>query len=321
MALDPDIAAVMHRFGVDGPAPVPLPGAAERRAGHREFARAVAPEAPPPAGSVADDTLAGVPVRIYRPRPPGPAPAVVYCHGGGFVVGDLDTHDAICRRLCRDVEAVVIAVGYRLAPEHPFPAAYEDCLAVARHVAGHPERFGGGSGVFALAGDSAGATLAAAVALALRDAGTPVAAQLLAYPVTDLTGRGGYPSMEENATGYGMTTAAIENDILLYVGNDPGTAADGRASPLLAESHRGLAPAVIGVGGFDPLRDQVLAYARALEEAGVTVRSHLYPGLVHGFVDYAALAPAADAAVAELVRELRTLLRPAAAAPPRAVPR
>ncbi|GHB66305.1 acetylhydrolase [Streptomyces cirratus] len=314
MALDPDIAALMHRFGVDGPPPVPLPGVAERRAGRRELARALAPYPPLPVGSVADDTLAGVGVRIYRPRSAGPAPAVVYCHGGGFVVGDLDTHDAVCRRLCRDVAAVVVAVGYRLAPEHPYPAAYEDCLAVARDVAGHPERFGGGSGVFALAGDGAGATLAAAVAPALRDAGTPVAALLLAYPVTDLTGRGGYPSMEENATGYGTTTAAIENDILLYVGNDPGTAADGRASPLLAESHRGPAPAVIGVGHFDPLRDQVLAYARALEEAGVAVRPHLYPGLVHGFMDYAALAPAADAAVTELFGELRALVRPPAPA-------
>lgn len=175
--------------------------------------------------------------------------------------------------------------------------------------------------MFALAGDSAGATLAAAVALALRDAGTPVAAQLLAYPVTDLTGRGGYPSMEENATGYGMTTATIENDILLYVGNDPGAAADDRVSPLLAGSHRGLAPAVIGVGGFDPLRDQVLAYARTLEEAGVAVRSHLYPGLVHGFMDYAAVVPAAAAAVAELFGELRALLRPAAAHAATAVPR
>ncbi|MFJ6720851.1 alpha/beta hydrolase [Streptomyces sp. NPDC091259] len=322
MPLDPDIAALMDRFGVGGAPPVPPPDTAERRAGNRRLSLALAPDPPLAVGSVADDTLAGVPVRIYRPRPPGPAPAVVYCHGGGFIVGDLDTHDAICRRLCRDVEAVVVAVGYRLAPEHPFPAAYEDCLAVARDVAGHPERFGGGSGVFALAGDSAGADLAAAVALALRDAGTPVAAQLLAYPVTDLTGRGGYPSMEEYATGYVLTTAEIEEQILLYVGNDPGTAADGRASPLLAEDHRGSAPAVIGVGELDPLRDQAMAYARTLEDAGVPVRAHLYPGLVHGFLAYDALAPAADAAVAELLGELRALVRPTAgAAGPTAAPR
>ncbi|MEU6893121.1 alpha/beta hydrolase [Streptomyces sp. NPDC046557] len=323
MPLDPDIAALMHRLGVEGPSPGPPPGMAERRAGNRRLSLAVAPDPPLAVGSVADDTLAGVPVRIYRPRPAGPAPAIVFCHGGGFIVGDLDTHDAVCRRLCRDVEAVVIAVDYRLAPEHPFPAAYEDCLAVARDVAGHPERFGGGSGVFALAGDSAGANFAAAIALALRDAGTPVAAQLLAYPVTDLTGRGGYPSMEENATGYVLTTAEIEDDILLYVGDDPATAADGRASPLLAEDHRNLAPAVIGVGEFDPLRDQVLAYARALEDAGVAVRPHLYPGLVHGFLNYDALVPAADAAVAELFGELRALVRPTAAptAPSTAAPR
>ncbi|MGW7103705.1 alpha/beta hydrolase [Streptomyces sp. NPDC054838] len=313
MALDPDIAALMHRFGADGPPPVPLPDVAERRARDRRLSPAVAPAPPIAVGSVADDTLAGVPVRIYRPRPAGPAPAVVFCHGGGFVAGDLDTHDALGRRLCRDVAAVVVAVGYRLAPEHPFPAAYEDCLAVARDVVGHPERFGGGSGVFALAGDGAGANLAAAVALALRDSGTPVAGQLLAYPVTDLTGRGGYPSMAENATGYGLTAAEIEDDILLYAGNDPATAADGRASPLLAEDHRALAPAVIGVGEFDPLRDQALAYARVLADAGVPVSSHRYPGLVHGFLDYAAHVPAADAATAELLGELRALLRPTAA--------
>ncbi len=178
----------------------------------------------------------------------------------------------------------MVSVGYRLAPGHPFPAGYGDCLAVARHVAVHRARFGGGP--IALAGDSAGANFAAALALALRDDGTPVAAQLLAYPATDLSGRTAYPSMVENATGYLLTAVECENDIQLYTGGDPATLAAPRVSPLLAADHTGLAPAVIGTGEHDPLRDQGLAYAEVPAAAGVPVGKHLYPGLIHGCLTY-----------------------------------
>jgi acetyl esterase len=165
------------------------------RQGNRMLSLAVALDPPVAVGRVADDTLAGVPVRIYRPEAAGPAPTIVFLHGGGFIVGDLDTHDSVCRRLVRDLGAVVVSVAYRLAPEHPFPAGYEDSVGAARHVADHIDDFGGGK--LAVAGDSAGGNLAAGVAQAFRDEGRPLAAQLLAYPATDLSGTRDYPSHRE----------------------------------------------------------------------------------------------------------------------------
>ncbi|WP_045710960.1 alpha/beta hydrolase [Streptomyces rubellomurinus] len=305
MAMDPGIEALLHRFGLDGPPPAAAPTVEQMRAGNRQLSLAVAPDPPLAVGSVADDTLAGVPVRVYRPEGGGPGPTVLFIHGGGWIVGDLDTHDNVCRRLCRDIDAVVVSVGYRLAPEHPFPAGYDDCLAVARHVAATLSRFG--AGTLALAGDSAGGNLAAAVALALRDAGTPVAAQLLAYPATDLSGRTDYPSMAENATGYLLTAAECLHDIELYTGGDAATKADPRVSPLLAD-HKGLAPAVIGVGEHDPLRDHGIAYADALAADGVPVRQHVYPGLIHGFLNYDSVVPAVETAVAQLYGEFRDFI-------------
>ncbi|GHF38045.1 acetylhydrolase [Kitasatospora xanthocidica] len=307
--VDPQIAALMNRFGVAGPPPATAPTVEEMRAGNRMLSLAVAPSPPLDVASVRDERLAGVPVRIYRPEAAGAAPTVVFFHGGGFIVGDLDTHDGVCRRLCRDLGAVVVSVGYRLAPEHPFPAAYDDSLAVARQVGDHPADFGGGP--LALAGDSAGANLAAAVALAFRDEDRPLAAQLLAYPITDLrTGRD-YPSRTECATGYLLTTDEVENDIRLYLADDPGAGERAPASPLLAEDLRGLAPAVVGCGELDPLRDEGLAYADALAAAGVPVSRHRYPGLIHGFINYDTHSPAVDAAVTEMYTELGALLRAA----------
>ncbi|MFI9200338.1 alpha/beta hydrolase [Streptomyces sp. NPDC053048] len=312
MPVDPSIAALLKQFGLDGPQPVTQPSVAEMRAADRALALAVAPDPPIEVGSVTDDTVAGVHVRVYRPEAAAdngsgtvPMPTVVYFHGGGFVVGDLDTHDGVCRRLCRDVGAVVVGVGYRLAPEFPFPSGFDDCVAVTSTVGDHLTDYGGGP--LAVAGDSAGANLAAVVALAFRDEGRPLAAQLLAYPVTDLSGKGGHPSRTRNATGYALTTARIERVTELYLAGAP--AADfPPASPLRAGSHTGLAPAVIGCAEYDPLRDEGLAYADALIAAGVPVRKHMYPGLIHGFVSFAARSKAADAAVAEMFTEFGELL-------------
>lgn len=154
-----------------GPSPAMPPTLTEACEGLRKLTLAAAPNPPLAVGSVTDDTVAGIPVRVYRPRQGGIAATVVFFHGGGFVAGDLDTHDSICRRLCRDVKAVVVSVDHRLAPEHPSPAAYEDALAVSRHVARHPESFGGGP--LALAGDSAGGNLAASVALTSATRASP----------------------------------------------------------------------------------------------------------------------------------------------------
>ncbi|MER5636531.1 alpha/beta hydrolase [Kitasatospora sp. NPDC002227] len=312
--LDPRIAALLEQFGVDGPPPATAPTVQEMRAGNRMLSLAVAPDPPVSVGAVQDTSLAGVPVQIYRPFESargGRVPTVLFIHGGGFVVGDLDTHDGICRRLCRDAAAVVVSPDYRLAPEHPFPLGYEDCLAVAHHVADHLADFGGSHGPLAVAGDSAGGNLATGVALAFRDEGRPLAAQLLAYPTTDLRSGIDYPSRTECATGYLLTTAEVENDMRLYLADAPAAADRAPASPLLAENLRGLAPAVIGCGELDPLRDEGLAYADALAAAGVPVRKHRYAGLIHGFLNYDSHSRAVDAAVTELFTELRELLQAA----------
>ncbi|MFD7342137.1 alpha/beta hydrolase [Streptomyces violascens] len=306
--IDPQIAALLKQFGVDGRPPAAAPTVEEMRVGNRMLALAVAPDPPIKVESVRDDRLAGVPVRIYRPEGTDTAPTVVFIHGGGFIVGDLDTHDGVCRRLCRDLGAVVVSPDYRLAPEHPFPAAYDDCLAAAHHVADHPAGFGGGP--LALAGDSAGANLAAGLALAFRDEGRPLAAQLLAYPVMDLRIGIGYPSRTECATGYLLTTAECEHDIRLYLADDLTAGSRAPASPLLAKSLQGLAPAVVGCGELDPLRDEGLAYADALAAAGVPVTKHRYPGLIHGFINYDTHSQAIDAAVTQMYTELDRLLRP-----------
>ncbi|WP_189173935.1 alpha/beta hydrolase [Streptomyces lasiicapitis] len=318
--IDPQIAALLKQFGVDGPPPATAPTLEEMRAGNRMLSLAVAPNPPIEVASARETELAGVRVRVYRPKeaPPPPneatlppkettlPPTLIFIHGGGFIVGDLDTHDGVCRRLCRDLNAVVVSPAYRLAPEHPYPAAYEDCLAVAHHVADHPADFGGGP--LALAGDSAGANLAAGVAQTFRDESRPLAAQLLAYPITDLRIGIDYLSRTECATGYLLTTAECEKDIRLYLSTDPTAATRAPASPLLAENLHNLAPAIIGCGDLDPLRDEGLAYADALTTAGVPVKKHRYPGLIHGFINYATHSPAVEAAVTEMTTELAELL-------------
>ncbi len=246
-----------------------------------------------------------LPARIYRPEAEGELPTIVFFHGGGFVIGDVDTHDNQCRVLCREAEAVVLSVGYRLAPEHPFPAAPEDCFAATRWAAEHVAELGGDAGRIAVAGDSAGGNLAAVTALMARDAGGPaLAAQLLIYPGTDF--EGGYPSETENAEGFFLTRADMEWFREQYLaGADP---TDPLLSPVHCPDLAGLPPAVVITAEFDPLRDQGDAYARALEEAGVHVIARSYGGLIHGFFDLGALSPAAAEATDEVCADVRGLL-------------
>ncbi|WP_039638624.1 alpha/beta hydrolase [Streptomyces sp. 769] len=273
-------------------------------------ATAVLPE-PIDVGSVENTTLPGpagrIPVRIYRPDGGGPFPTVVFFHGGGFVTGDLDTHDDVTRRMCRDVNAVVVAVEYRLAPEHPFPAAYDDCLAATRWIAEHIDDYGCRRDRLAVAGDSAGGNLAATVALTFRDEGRPLAAQLLVYPVTDFVGD--HPSRTENANGYFLSTQDVLDLQHLYAGHDPALRGSFKVSPLRADSFAGLAPAVVATAQYDPLRDEGDAYAQALEDAGVDVFARTYAGLIHGFLNLFPVSPAADAAVTELYTRLKHQLR------------
>jgi acetyl esterase len=252
-------------------------------------ARAVAP--PPAVASVANVTIRGavgvLPARVYR-MSQETAPTVVFFHGGGWVAGDLETHDRQARRLAIDTGAVIISVDYRRAPEARFPGPFEDCFAAVRDALARIGEFGRDSRRIAVAGDSAGGNLAAAVAIACRDAGIKLAAQLLIYPAVDLAGayadhadNARFPSRAENAAGYFLSSAAMQWYGRQYLGDLSG--ADWRASPLRAENLAGLAPAVVGTAWYDPLRDEGEAYCQALEAAGVPVKYHPGLGLIHGY--------------------------------------
>ena len=247
-----------------------------------------------------------IPVRIYRPSGSGAAPTVVFFHGGGFVIGDLDTHDDHGRLLCRDLDAVVVSVDYRLAPEHKFPAGFEDCLAATRWAAANIDDLGGNPTRLAVAGDSAGGNLAAAVALAAREENLPLRAQLLIYPGVDFTDDDTHPSRLENAEGYFLTADDMVWFREHYIHDDH--VRDPRASVLHAEDLAGVAPAVIGVAEFDPLRDEGEAYAKKLSDAGVEVVLHRFDGLVHGFYGMGPLSAAAAEAVRALNADFRRLL-------------
>ncbi|MFI5957985.1 alpha/beta hydrolase [Cryptosporangium sp. NPDC051539] len=274
------------------------------------------PSTLPAVAAVEDVTIDGpgstpLPGRIYRPEAGGPVPTIVFFHGGGFVLGDVETHDDHGRWLCREVGAVVVSVGYRLAPESPFPGPVDDALVAVRWAAARISDLGGDPDRLAVAGDSAGGNLAAVVAQDCRDAGGPaLAAQLLLYPATDFAGD--YPSMAENADGYFLT----ESDMIWFTthyvpsGADPG---DPRLSPLRGRLE-GLPPAVVATAGFDPLRDAGDAYASALGDAGVRTITHRFDGLIHGFFGLGPVSPASEEAVRTVCASLKQLLRPAGSA-------
>lgn len=231
-----------------------------------------------------------------------PAPTIVYFHGGGWVAGDLFTHERQARTLALEADAVVLSVDYRRPPETPFPGAFEDCLAATRWAAANIGKLGGDPARLAVAGDSAGGNLAAAVAQASRKGGPRLAAQLLIYPAVDLAGNYGaatenakYPSRQQNADGYFLTGDAMRFFAGHYLPN-PKDGEDPRASPLRNADLAGLPRAVITTAEFDPLRDEGEAYAAALKKAGVEVVYFREAGMVHGYFGMGAASPAADAA-------------------------
>jgi acetyl esterase/lipase len=247
--------------------------------------------------TVADTEIAGVPVRVYRPLGAAPGavlPTLVWFHGGGFVIGDLDTADPTARKLANRSGSIVVSVDYRRAPEHTFPAAPEDCWAVTSAIAaGAAAAHGGDSKRLAVGGDSAGGDLAAVTAVRARDSGITLRHQLLVYPITDL--RMGFPSIDENGEGYLLTKAGMRWFHDHYLA--PGEAEDPMASPLLTADLTGVAPAHVLTAGFDPLRDEGDAYAAALAAAGVDVVHDRYPSMIHGFFAMGSITPVAEEAV------------------------
>jgi acetyl esterase len=258
---------------------------------------------PEPVASVEDLRVNGpdgsFAIRVYSPERIEPSPALVYFHGGGWVVCDLDTHDVICRAIARRSGAVVVAVDYRLAPEHKFPAAVIDCYAATQWVSGNAERLGIDPRRIAVGGDSAGGNLSAVVSLESRDnAGPHIALQVMVYPVTDLSSFD-TPSYREFAEGYGLTASEMEWFSTHYLAR-PEDARCVHASPLLAQDLRGLPPALVITAECDPLRDEGEAYARRLQEAGVPVRLTRYAGMIHPFFSLAGGVTQARQAIAEV---------------------
>jgi acetyl esterase len=244
-----------------------------------------------------------IPLRIYRPSAESGLPAALYFHGGGWVIGNLDTHDNTCRRLARESGAAVVSVDYRLAPENPYPAAPEDCYAALEWVAHESETLRFDRSRLAVAGDSAGGNLAAVVAQMARDRGGPgLTFQLLIYPATDLGCDTG--SMRDNAEGYFLTKSAMEWFWTQYLGDRSGERA-AYSSPLSAASLADLPAAMVVTAEFDPLRDEGEAYARRLKESGVDVDLRRYDGVIHGFVSMAGMIPRGADAVRDAGAALR----------------
>ena len=307
MTLDPQARTLLERAARAKYPPVHTVQPALARRMYREMCRALQPP-PPEVASVADLSFPGpggpVALRLYRPGTAQDArlPVVVFFHGGGFTIGDLDTHDVPCRTLANFSRCAVLSVDYRLGPEHKFPAAFEDSVAAVCWTAAHAAALGLDVQRIAVAGDSAGGNLAAGAALALRGEGPRIALQVLLYPGLDM--RGLSPSQTEFAHGYLLE----REDILWFMGNYLGSDADAldwRASPLLAQDHSGLPHAYIFTAGFDPLRDEGWSYAQKLTANGVRVTYECFEGMIHGFVTMSAALAAADHALYRVAQGLR----------------
>ena len=296
MPLHPYIASALRAAeGLPGVETLPIGEA--RALVKSRYAKSAQPH---PVRAVRDILVAGgdhaIPARIYSPPGTGPFPMLVFFHGSGFVVLDLDTHDEICRHLCAGAMCTVVSVDYRLAPEDRFPAAPDDCLAATRWVAEHAHELEGDATRIAVAGDSAGGCLAAVTAHRIRDeGGPPLCGLLMWYPATD------YPepltsSHEAFARGYGLTLAVLRWYWSHYL-PDPSYADDPRASPLRAASFGGLPPALIQTAEYDVLRDEGERYAEQLQHAGVEARVNRCLGMNHGFLKYLGMIAEADAAM------------------------
>jgi acetyl esterase len=293
MPLDPLIEKLLAAAAVEPPFDTLT--LAEARSRMRERASRL-PPCRAEIGAVRDLSIEtvhrAIPARLYSPLADAP-PLIVFFHGGGWSICDLDTHDNMCRRLCADAGAVVLSIDYRLAPEHPFPAAFDDCRAAVLWAVREGAALGADSARFVLAGDSAGGNLAAAVALALRDEAEPKPrAQVLFYPALQDPAQP-TPSYAHYSEGFGLTRRSVENFWRLYgaAGDSPRLA---YAAPLSAQSFADLPPAFIVTAEYDVLRDEGELYARRLAETGVAVELRRVAGVNHGFMALEAMLPVAD---------------------------
>lgn len=309
MPLDPQVREFLDQVAaMGGPRLHEVPVAEARRM--IELLTQMTGGVPEPVASVEERTIPGaegpLAARVYRPRAEAGLPLLVYFHGGGWVIGNLATHDGLCRALANAAGAVVLAVDYRLAPEHKFPAAAEDAYAATRWAAAHAADLGADPTRLAVGGDSAGGNLSAVVTHLARDRGGPALRfQLLIYPATDATMA--LPSFRENGDGY-LLTAADMRWFYGYYLRTPADATDPLASPLHAGRFDGLPPAFVLTAEFDPLRDEGEAYAARLRAAGVPVELRRYDGMIHGFVPMLGALARAREAVADMGRALHTAL-------------
>ena len=312
--LHPQARALLALIEERGLPPMQSLSPVEARLFYRDRRALTQPEPPAVAEIVelaADGPHGAIALRLYRPTrrsdDPAPTPVLVYFHGGGWTIGDLDTHDVLCRQLANGSRCAVVSVDYRMGPEHRFPVAVEDALAATYWVRRQAETLGLDPSRLAVGGDSAGGNLAAVVALLARDAGDlAVAYQLLIYPATDM--RCCHPSHAANGTGYLLETPTI----VYYRGNyidDDACYLDWRASPLLHTDLSGLPPALVLTAGFDPLRDEGLDYANALVAAGNRATYVCFERQIHGFITMGKVLDEANTAVAMCAAELARVLR------------
>jgi len=311
--LHPQARGLLDFIVARGVPPTHTLPAVEARAFYRDR-RAVTQPAPSTVAEVRELSAPGpagaIPLRLYRPfgsQPGDVLPVLVYYHGGGWVIGDLDTHDVLCRELCNGAGCAVVAVDYRLAPEHRFPAAVDDSLAATRWVRQEAASLGVDPARLAVGGDSAGGNLAAVMSIMARDAGDlPIVFQLLIYPGTDM--RRGHASHTTNGKGYMLEAETITYFHDHYIA-DAAQDLDWRASPLLHKDLSRLPPALVITAGFDPLRDEGLDYADALVAAGNRATYVCFERQIHGFITMGKVLDEANAAVGLCAAELRRALR------------
>ena len=308
--LAPDMRAILEGLAAMGGPPLEsLPVAEARQAARGLNQLAGTPE---PVANIENRKIPGrggeIPIRIYTPEGSGPCPGVVYFHGGGWVICDLDTHDNVCRAIARRAGAVVVAVDYRLAPEHRFPAALEDCLDVTRWVAANATSLRIDSRRLVVAGDSAGGTMATVIATKARDAGSPaIALQVLVYPAINLSAAD-TSSHQEFAEDHFLTRSVMEWFVSQYFAKETDKM-NPDASPKFIKDLRGVSRALVITAECDPLCDEGEDYAKRLQESGVPVTLTRYDGMIHPFLNFLGASPTAQKAVDQIAAAIRGLAR------------